>query len=342
MPAPRPDPAPERGARAPAAPPAPWVVAALIALLCLIWGSTWLVIREGLADLPPFTSAGVRFLVAALVVALLAPSLRAREGGAAPRAWLWIAVGSLNFGLSYGIVYWAETRLPSGLVALLWSLFPMLMAVSGHLFLPGERLRAAQWLGFALGFAGVALLFLTDLRSFGPAGVPTALVLCASPLVSAFGTTALKRHGSGASSALVNRNAMSLGAVLLLGAAALFERDADVRWSAAAAASVLYLALVGTVVTFTVYFWLLRHAPAYKLSLIAYVVPALALLLGWAVGGEPVTVHTLGGALLILAGVALVARRGRRGPAPAAAAPPGTTAAAPRIPASEAPAEPSG
>jgi len=291
--------------------PAPWLVTSSLLLLCMIWGTTWLVIKGGLRDLPPLTSVGVRFLVAALVVSALAPSLRRREGGDKPRVLVWGTIGVVNFSLSYGLVYWAETRLPSGIVAVLWSLFPMCMAICGHLFLPGERLRGVQWAGLAVGFVGVALLFLTDLRSFGPEGVPTALILCASPLVSAVGTTVLKRYGSGSSSVLVNRNAMWTGAFLLLGAASLFERDAEVHWSAAAVGSVAYLALLGTVVTFMLYHWLLRHTPAYKMSLIAYAVPAIALLLGRTVGGEPLGPTTVPGTLLILAGVGGVMRRGR-------------------------------
>jgi drug/metabolite transporter (DMT)-like permease len=229
--------------------------------------------------------------------------------------------------LSYGLVYWSETRLPSGIVAVLWSLFPMSMAISGHFFLPGERLRSLQWIGFGIGFLGVVLLFLTDLRSFGPEGVPTALILCASPIISALGTTVLKRYGSGSSSVLVNRNAMWTGALLLLGAASLFERDAEVRWTAGAVGSVAYLALLGTVVTFLLYHWLLRHTAAYKMSLIAYVVPAIALLLGRTVGGEPLGLTTVTGTLLILGGVAAVMRLGRVSqPRPQPASQPAPTA----------------
>jgi drug/metabolite transporter (DMT)-like permease len=135
-----------------------------------------------------------------------------------------------------------------------------------------------------------------------------ALVLCASPAVSAVGTTVLKRHGSGASSVLVNRNAMWVGGVVLCGAALAFEEPSQARWTAAAVGSVLYLALFGTVLTFSLYFWLLRSVAASKLSLIAYVVPAIAILLGRTLGDEPITAFTLVGTAAILLGVAFVAR----------------------------------
>jgi drug/metabolite transporter (DMT)-like permease len=298
-------------------PPGRLAIAVSIALMCAIWGSTWIVIKGGLADLPPFTSAAARFFVAALVMSALAPLLHAREGGTPPPRRLWAIVGTANFGLSYGIVYWTETRLSSGIVALLWAVFPLIMAALAHRFLPGERLRARHWLGFVAGFAGVGLLFATDLAAFGPEGVPAACVLLASPLVSALGTLYLKRNGAGVSSVLINRNALWLGAALLGLAALAVERGVPARWSGAALLSVGYLAVAGTVVTFGLYFWLLRHAAAHKLGLIANVTPAIALWLGWALDDEPITVWTLTGGALVLVGVLLVVAGKRNRPRPA-------------------------
>jgi drug/metabolite transporter (DMT)-like permease len=290
-------------------PPSRALAAALVAVQCLIWGSTWVVIRGGLRDLPPFTSAAARFWVAGAAMAAAAALLGRREGGTAPEPLLWVAMGTLNFALSYGIVYWTETRLPSGLVAVLWAVFPLLMALSTRWFLHGARLGAAQWFGFVVGFGGVVTLFWTDVAAFGRAGLLAALVLLGSPLASAIGTTLVKRRGEGASSLALNRNGMLLGALLLTLVAAIAERDAPARWTLPAVASVVYLALLGTAVAFGLYFWLLRWADAHKLSLIAYVTPAIALALGTLAAGEPFRLTTLSGGALVLAGVMLVVRR---------------------------------
>ena len=114
------------------------------------------------------------------------------------------------------------------------------------------------------------------------------------------------RHGAGVSSLYLNRSGMTLGAALLLGCGLLFERGAPVHWTAQAVASVIYLALFGTVLTFGLYFWAMRYAPAHQLSLIAYVTPAIALGLGASVGDEPLAPSTLVGGALILTGVAAV------------------------------------
>lgn len=292
------------------APPSPLFARASLAALCLIWGSTWVVIKGGLRDLPPLTSAGARFAIAAMIMVGVAAVLGRREGGARPPAWLWIVQGTTNFAVSYGVVYHAETVLPSGLVCLLFGVYPMLQAAAGHVFLDRERLRGRQWFGFVVGLAGLVLLFRTDLRNFGPDGIPTALLLFLSPLAVVVGTTLVKRYGGEISSVLLNRNGMLAGAVLLLLAAVIFERGSDPRWTGPAVASVAYLAVMGTVVTFSLYFWLLRTLPAHRMALIAYVIPTLALVFGWAFADEALTISTVTGAACVLCGVLLVVHRG--------------------------------
>ncbi len=295
-------------------PPSSRVTALAIAALCLVWGSTWLVIKGGLRDLPPQTSGAARFWIAGLVMSVLTRWLGRREGGEAPPTWLWLSLGALNFGISYAIVYRTAALLPSGLTSLLWGVFPMLSAAVGHLFLPGEHLAARQWSGFALGLVGLVLLFATDLPALGPQAVPAALILLLSPISSVVGNTLVKRHGAKVSSLALNRNAMFVGAALLSLAAVLSESDASPRWTPMAIGSVLYLALMGTVFTFGLYFWLLRYVRSSRLSLIAYVTPAIALLLGATLGDERMSWSIAGGAAAILAGIVLVVR----GPRPAA------------------------
>jgi drug/metabolite transporter (DMT)-like permease len=216
-----------------------------------------------------------------------------------------------NFAASYGIVYHTETILPSGIVSLLWGVFPMMMALAAHLYLPQERLGRVHWLGFLFGLGGVGLLFFTDLQTFGPKGAPAALLLFLSPLVSAISNTLVKKHGENTSSLALNRNAMLLGGGVLGALAWLTERHAQPRWTPGAILSVGYLALFGTVLTFGLYFWLMRYIEAHKIGLISYVTPVIALLLGTLVRGEPLTQNTVGGATCILCGVFLVVR-GRR------------------------------
>lgn len=288
--------------------PKPLLANSLLAVLCLIWGSTWLVIKTGLRDLPPFWSAGVRFCIAAIAMALVAAAVAGREGGDRPRPWLVAVVATLGFSVTYALVYWSETVLPSGVVSVLWAVFPIMQAISGHFFLPGERLAARQWAGFAIGFSGVGVLFLADLRDLGLDAIPVAAVLLLSPLCAAVSNTLVKRHGGDTSSLLLNRNAMAVAAGILLAFSFVMEPGEHGTWTATAVFSVAYLSIVGTVVTFGLYYWLLRYSPAHRMSLIAYITPPVALLLGWTLADEPLTLTLVGGTALILLGVGLTGR----------------------------------
>ncbi len=289
----------------------PWIVTALIGVLCLVWGSTWLAIKFGLEDLPPFTSASARFGLAWFVMFLIAPRIARIEGGERPDWGMRLATGIGQFVLSYGIVYWSEQVLPSALVSVLWSVFPLMVAGLGAWYLPGERLGLRQWAGFVIAFLGIVMLFFTDVRNVGASAVPAGLVLMLSPAVTALSTVYIKKRAAGVSSILLNRDAMGIGAVGLLIGAVAFEWNAEKAWTSAALASIGYLALIGTCLTFGIYLWLMRYVSANKLSLIAYVAPMVALWLGAAFGNEVVRLETVLGAGVIVLGVACAATKSR-------------------------------
>lgn len=289
-----------------------FVIPVAIGVLCLIWGSTWWAIRICLHDQPPLSSAALRFLVAGAAMAVAAPRLRSIDRLPAPPTWLWLTTGATCFAGSYGVLYLAEQHVPSGIAAVLWAVFPLLMAGSGVLVL-GERLRGGQWLGFLVSFAGIATVFAGDLGSGGaaPAPIGAALLLLASPVISAIGTTLVKKFGRDHSSLQLNRNGMLFGGVVLALVAAWREDPLAIGWSTSGLLATAYLALCGTALTFGVYFWLLQQVPASRLSLISYVTPVLAVLLGALVGDGTTGAAVWLGTGLVVAGVALVVRRPR-------------------------------
>jgi drug/metabolite transporter (DMT)-like permease len=280
----------------------------LVGLLCFVWGSTWLAIQFGLADVPPFTGAAARFFLAAVCMVFVVRLLAHKEGGERPGPRLVLCTAIFNFFLTYGSVYWAEQYLPSAIASILFALFPIFVALLAHFFLQDERLGARHVIGFTLGFLGVILLFCTDVQGHGPHAVTAVMVFLVCPVSSAVGTVLLRKWGQHVSSLRLNRDGMFVGAALL-GVVALFvERDVEVRWTPAALGSLVYLAMVGTVLAFGLYFWLLRYAPAYKLAVIPYVTPVVAVTLGFFVAGEPFGATTAAGLALILLGVLMVTR----------------------------------
>jgi drug/metabolite transporter (DMT)-like permease len=233
---------------------------------------------------------------------------------------VWIANAGLTFFASYGILYWAEQWVPSGLAAVLFATSPLWVALAAHLMLPGERLGAGTAIGIVVGFAGVAAIFSQDLRALGgPRVAGVALLLLAAPFSSALGVVGVKRWGAGLHPLAITAVPMGLAALAMGGVAWATEGGRPLRFDAVSVAALLYLALVGSALPFVVYFWLLGRLPATTTSLINYITPVVALLLGGAALGETVSGATVGGTVLVIGGVALAMRARARAAAAAVA-----------------------
>jgi drug/metabolite transporter (DMT)-like permease len=319
---------------------------ATLALLTLIWGTTWAAIRVGLRGIPPFTGVALRFALGAAALAAVARGMGVRlrgtpagrsggqvAGGAEPApsarglvprpavapatpaaVWrVWLVNAALTFIVPYGVLYWAEQWVPSGLAAVLFATSPLWVAVAAHLALPGERLRAPTAAGVLVGFAGVAVIFSDDLRALGgPRVAGAAAVLLVSPFAAAFGVVLVKRWGAGLHPLSVAAVPMALTAAVMGVVAAVVESGRPPRFDVISVAALLYLALCGSALAFALYFWLLRRLPATTMSLINYLTPVVALLIGGAALGESFSTRTLAGAGLVVGGVAVAMRAGGR------------------------------
>jgi drug/metabolite transporter (DMT)-like permease len=285
---------------------------AALALLILIWGTTWAAIRVGLEGLPPFTGVAIRFAIAAAVLLVVAAVMRWPLGSGSRALFLWVVNATLSFSVSYGVVYWAEQWVPSGLAAVLFSTFPLFVAVMAHFWLPGERLRLVSFVGVLLGFAGVVTIFSEDLTSL--AGHRTrwaAIVFLISPLVSALANVIVKRWGAGFHPLSLTAVPMAMTAGIMGVLAALVERGREASLDLASSAALIYLAICGTAITFFLYFWLLDRLPATRLSLITYGVPIVAVTVGTLLLDETFTLRMFVGSLLVLAGVGLAVKYGK-------------------------------
>ena len=275
----------------------------------LIWGSTWAAIRVSLEGIPPLHGVVIRFTLACLLLLAFTPFLGIRLGSSPLERRLWWVNALLTFTLSYGLVYWGEQWVPSGLAAVLFATFPLFVAVLAHFFLPGERLRTGSFIGVLIGFAGVAVLFSEDLRAVGgPRTAFAATLMLIAPVASAFANVAVKRWGAGIHPFSISGVSMGLGAMLTVPLALTVERGREVDFSVRPVVAVVYLAIVGSAVAFTVYYWLLRRLPATSLSLINYATPVVAVLIGTLWLGEPFTLRIFLGGLLVVAGVAVAVR----------------------------------
>ena len=283
-------------------------------LLCLIWGSTWLVIKVGYGGLGPLNVAGVRFAIAAAILTVIMPIVGARWPRGRSEWTLVLFVGVLLFLGDYGLIYWAEQYIDSGLTAILFGTFPLLTMTFAHVYVPGERLTRRKLAGGVAASLGVAALFgdrvRVDASNMGPMAAVIGATVCA-----AAANVAMKRHGSTLHSAALNASAMLIGALLLLTGAWISGEGIRLPPDAASWAAVAYLAIVGSVVAFLVYFSLLKAWTATAVSFFGVFTPAIALLLGAAVLHERLTMWSVAGAVLILGGVS-AALTTSRAPAP--------------------------
>ena len=276
-------------------------------LLVLIWGTTWAVIRIGLAGVPPFTGVALRFAIAGGLLLLLALRFGVRLGRSRRERGLWLLNGLLSFCISYSVVYWSEQYVPSGLAAVLFATNPLFVALLAHVLLPGERLSAPALLGLLLGFAGVAVIFSDDLRLLGGEGVRfAALVMLVSPLAAAIASVAVKRWGGGIHPLSLAAVPMLLCAFVMGPIALVLEHERPLVFDARSVSAMLYLAILGSALTFTVFYWLLAHAPATRVALVSYLIPVVAVGVGAALFDEPLRPRILAGSALILGGVAIV------------------------------------
>jgi drug/metabolite transporter (DMT)-like permease len=283
-------------------------VTGVYALLVLIWGTTWFAIRVGLAHYPPFFSLAARFCIAGPVI-LLIMKLRGNPIPWQPRHQpFFLSLALLGFVTSYGLVYWCEQYVTSGLAAVIFALLPIFTAVFSRLILRQERLDAARWTGLAVGLAGMVLINSGDLAPMHPRAPVAALLLILGPVATAFSTVLSKRRMHEFPSLAFAGLPITYAGIAHLILWRILEAGRPISWSWPGVGSIAYLVVFGTIVSFGGYFWLLSRIEVNRANLIAYLTPLLALAVGFLVGGEGLPLRTLAGAGLVLGGVALATR----------------------------------
>jgi drug/metabolite transporter (DMT)-like permease len=281
----------------------------LYGLLVVIWSSTWVAIKVGLEDTPPLLGAGVRFVLAGAGLLVIA-----RVRGRTLRTdWVLATVlGVVPFAASYGLIYWGEQYVPSGLAAVLFGVLPIYVAVIASVALRDEPLRARLLAGVALALAGLVVAF-GESVALGDAryAVAGALACVVAPLGAAIGNVTTKRRAGGLDALVVNGWAGLGGGALLLAVSAAAEDWGDAAWTGQALGSIGYLAAIGTALAFVTLMRLLLELPAVTISFIALLLPFGALVFGALVYDEPITLAELGGAALVAAGIFVAQWPGR-------------------------------
>ena len=305
------------------APARPVAVAIAYAIVCTVWGSTYLFIKLGVEVMPPYLLGGVRFSIAGpvLLAACLATGrLLPRDLATFGRVTL---AGVLLLVVGNGLLNFSEIHLSSGLAALLVTTFPIWNTLLGMIGKGGERLAPAGWVGMVVALAGVAILVKPFESGVESSWVGVAAVLLAS-LSWAAGTVYARRRLRGVDPFAASAIETAMAGPLMLGVHLLVERGQPVEWGGQAWLAIGYLAVMGSLVGFTAFVFLTSHMSSSKVGTYAYVNPVVAVLLGWAFLGEAVTPRLALGGVTILGGLLLVyvARVRESGGTPTGAGPP--------------------
>ncbi len=289
--------------------PRAWKVLLAFSIIYFVWGSTFLAIRVGVREVPPFLLAGMRFVVAGLALfgwmrARGTPSPTRREWGGAT------LLAVLIFVCDYGLLFWAERRVPSGIAAVMLATIPVFMALSEIIILKTQQLTMRLAVALVVGIGGVAVL-VSHSVSFGDAPIdPVGACALMAAAISWSAASALTRKVPlPAEKAMSSGVQMLSGGVLLVLAAGLLGEFHGFQIQAVSAKAWLalaYLVVAGSIIGFTAYVWLIHHESPTRVGTYAYVNPLVAVLVGYFFGGEALGPRTIAGAALVLVSVVVI------------------------------------
>lgn len=271
--------------------------------LAVIWGSTWLVIKIGLESFTPLFSAGVRFLIAALTIfiVLRIRSIKLQRDPIAVRLYLFM--GLFSFYIPFGLVYWGEQFVNSGLASVLFAVYPFAVAGVSSFLIPEEKVSREKIAGMVFGFSGIILIFWDDFNFNFSNQMLGMLAIVTSALMQSTVVVAVKKWGNHLNSFSMNFVPMAIAGILFTLSGVLFEDYSYNKWDLKGLASIAYLGIFGSVVTFTTYYWILKRINVVLLSLLTFITPIVALLLGWIFYGEQLKPNQYAGSALVCAGI---------------------------------------
>jgi len=294
--------------------PPKWKTVGAFATIYLVWGSTFLAIRIGVHEVPPFLLAALRFSVSGLALFGWATA----RGEAAPTARQWLSISVLAllmFVLDYGLLFWAEQFVPSGLSAVMLATIPAFTALFEIVLLRTQKLTVNLALALLIGFAGVAVLVSPALNLGGaPIAASGAIALTIAAATWSLASVLTRKLELPPSRPLTSGAEMLAGGILLLtvsAAAGEFPRFHFSAVSTGAWLALLYLIVAGSIFAFTAWLWLMHHESPTKVGTYAYVNPVVAVLIGYFLGDEAIGPRTIAGTLCVMISVIAITTQKR-------------------------------
>jgi drug/metabolite transporter (DMT)-like permease len=272
-------------------------------MLCFIWGSTWLAIRFGLESLTPFFSAGIRFLLASVFIFLM---MKYRGVGLQTdkiSIRLYLIMGFLSFVIPFGLVYWAEQFVPSGIASVLFAVFPFFVLIFSYYFIEDSSIDVFKISGIILGFSGIVVIFSDEFTGEITDYLVGMIAIVLSATMQSGIVITIKKYGHHLNPLSMNLIPMFIAGISMTIIGITLEDTSSNSFELSGVLSILYLAFFGSLVTFTSYYWLLKKINIVILSLVAFITPITALILGYFIYDENLTTGDFIGSSLVLIGV---------------------------------------
>lgn len=277
------------------------------ALLSIIWGTTWLALKVSLNEgMAPSYAVGIRFLLSGIIFWLIM-FFRHEKVPLTKRAIsLYLQFGFLNFGISYALTYWATQFIYSNLASILWASFPIITTLMAHFYLPNEKLNKKKIISLALGIAGTVFI-ISQSGNFGGENVSIGIVvILIAIIVASWPNAYLKKYKSKVNTFQLNAMAQTIGGIFLLCIAIFTEPGQAMIWTKTNILATAYLILFGSVITFSLYFWLFSYLSLTQITYVTFFSPIIAIFIGWIFLDEQLSFMILIGANLIILGAVLV------------------------------------
>jgi drug/metabolite transporter (DMT)-like permease len=286
-----------------------WKTLLAFAIIYFVWGSTFLAIRIGVHEVPPLLFAAMRFFVAGFV--LFGWMIARGEPSPTRRQWMSVLLlALLIFLIDYGLLFWAEQRVPSGVAAVMLATIPVFIALSEILFLRTQKLTVRLAFALLVGIGGVAVLMSHSLNLGGsPIDGPGAVALIIASVSWSIATVLARKLPLPPSKVMSSGAQMLAGGIMLTLAAAAFGEFHNFHPSTVSSGawlSLIYLIIAGSIIGFTAYVWLIHHESPTKVGTYAYVNPVVAVVLGYFFGGEALGLRTILGTLFVLISVLVI------------------------------------
>jgi drug/metabolite transporter (DMT)-like permease len=279
-------------------------------IVCLIWGSTWIVIKIGLNDLPPIGFATARFILAAAVLFIVLRLQRIPLPKTAAQWQLVAITGVLQFAITYSLIFWGEQHISSGLTSILQATISIFSLLLAWILLPQEKITAVKIFAVMLGIAGVAVIFSDQLQLQSELAFLACLGILLSAYTASQSSILVKAKGADLHPASLLLGQMLCGLPpIVIYSLAVEGNPLTYNWTWSAIAAVLYLAIAGTIAAFWLFYWMLARVESTFAMMISVVTPLIAVLLGWLFLDERLPPLTFIGGVLILASVALTVIR---------------------------------